>query len=85
MYALRVTPQAEEDLTQLMQADRRLAHRIIAKLETLEERPYQGKSLVGPHAGRRFLRIGTYRIIYRIEEATQTVLILTARHRRHVY
>ncbi len=85
MYALRITLQAEEDLRRLMQADRRLAHRILAKLETLEERPYQGKSLVGLHAGRRSLRIGTYRIIYRIEESTHTVLILTARHRRHVY
>ncbi len=85
MYALRVTPQAEEDLTHLMQADRQLAHPIVAKLETLEDRPYQGKALVGPHAGRRSLRIGTYRINYRIEESSQTVFILTAQHRRHVY
>jgi mRNA interferase RelE/StbE len=85
MYEIRVTPQAEEDLMKLTQADRNLADRILAKLETLVDRPYQGKPLVGPHAGRRSLRVGTYRIVYRVEETTHWVIILTAKHRRHVY
>jgi plasmid stabilization system protein ParE len=58
MYEIRVTPQAEEDLRQLTRADRHLADRILTKLETLAERPYQGKPLVGPHAGRRSLSRG---------------------------
>jgi addiction module RelE/StbE family toxin len=85
MYEIRVTPQAEEDLRQLTRADRHLADRILTKLETLAERPYQGKPLVGPHAGRRSLRVGTYGVIYRVEETPQLVIILTAKHRRHVY
>ncbi len=84
-YELRFTPQAEEDLGQVTRADRQLAHRILTKLETLAERPYQGKPLVDPHVGRRSLRVGSYRVIYRIERTTQKIIILTAKHRRHVY
>lgn len=85
MYEIRVTPQAEEDLKQLARADRRLADRILTKLETLADQPFQGKPLVGSHAGRRSLRVGTYRIIYRINEPPQQIILLTAKHRRHVY
>ena len=85
MYEILITPQAEEDLKRLTHADRRVADRILTKLETLTEQPYLGKPLVGPHTGRRSLRIGTYRIIYRIDEKTRHVIILTAKHRRHVY
>ena len=85
MYEIRITPQAEEDLRQLTRADRRLADRILTKLETLAEQPYLGKPLVGPHVGRRSLRVGTYRLIYRVEETTRWVIILTAKHRCHVY
>ncbi|MDH5564101.1 MAG: type II toxin-antitoxin system RelE/ParE family toxin [Nitrospirota bacterium] len=85
MHEIRITPQAEEDLRQLTRADRRLADRILTKLETLAEHPYQGKSLVGQHAGRRSLRVGTYRLIYRIDESTRRIILLTAKHRRHVY
>jgi len=85
MYEVRITPQAENDLRQLTRADRRLADRILTKLETLAERPYQGKPLVGVHSGRRSLRVGTYRVVYRIEETTRWAIILTAKHRRHVY
>ena len=85
MHEIRVTPQAEEDLKQLSHADRRLADRMLNKLEALAEQPYLGKSLVDPHAGRRSLRVGTYRIIYRVDESARQVIILTAKHRRHVY
>jgi len=85
IYEIRITPQAEEDLRELTRADRRVADRILTKLETLTEQPYLGKLLVGPHAGRRSLRVGTYRVIYRVDETARWVIILTAKHRRHVY
>ena len=85
MYEIRVTPQAEEDLQQLTRADRRVADRLLTKLESLAEQPYLGKLLVGPHAGRRSLRVGTYRVIYRVDETARRVVILTAKHCRHVY
>ncbi len=85
MYEIRITPQAEEDLKQLTRANRRVADRLLTKLENLTELPYLGKPLVGPHAGRRSLRVGTYRVIYRVDETARWVILLTAKHRRHVY
>ncbi len=35
--------------------------------------------------GLRRLRVGDYRIVYRIEEPTKTILITTIKHRKDVY
>jgi len=29
--------------------------------------------------------VGTYRIIYEVDESSQTVFILTVKHRKHAY
>jgi mRNA interferase RelE/StbE len=44
-----------------------------------------GKPLFGPLAGCHGARRGTYRIVYRIAEATRTVHILDIDHRSDIY
>ncbi|MGO8960637.1 MAG: type II toxin-antitoxin system RelE family toxin [Streptosporangiaceae bacterium] len=44
-----------------------------------------GKPLFGPLAGCRGARRGTYRIVYRIDEATRTVHVLEVVHRSDIY
>ncbi len=44
-----------------------------------------GKPLFGPLAGCHDARRGTYRIVYRIDEAARTVQILDIDHRADVY
>jgi mRNA interferase RelE/StbE len=44
-----------------------------------------GKPLEAPYDGYHSARRGTYRIIYRINEAKRTVEIHSVRHRRDVY
>lgn len=44
-----------------------------------------GKPLVGPLAGCHGARRGTYRVVYRIDEATRTVHVLDIDHRADVY
>ena len=44
-----------------------------------------GKPLFGPLAGCHGARRGTYRIVYRIDEATRTVHVLDVDHRSGVY
>jgi mRNA interferase RelE/StbE len=44
-----------------------------------------GKPLFGPLAGCHAARRGTYRIVYRIEEATRTVHMLDVDHRSEIY
>jgi mRNA interferase RelE/StbE len=43
-----------------------------------------GKPLFGPLAGCRGARRGTYRIVYRIEEANRTVHVLDIDHRAEI-
>jgi mRNA-degrading endonuclease RelE of RelBE toxin-antitoxin system len=44
-----------------------------------------GKPLFGPLAGCHGARRGTYRIVYRIDEATRTVHVLDVDHRSDIY
>jgi mRNA interferase RelE/StbE len=44
-----------------------------------------GRRLAAPPADRHAARRGTYRVIYRIDEAADTVTILDIAHRRDAY
>jgi mRNA interferase RelE/StbE len=43
------------------------------------------KPLKGDFAGYRRFRVGDWRVIYRIEDAPRTVIVLAIAHRRDVY
>jgi mRNA interferase RelE/StbE len=45
----------------------------------------QGKPLVGDKVGLWRYRIGSYRVVCRIEDESQTVLVLRVAHRKDVY
>jgi mRNA-degrading endonuclease RelE of RelBE toxin-antitoxin system len=48
--------------------------------------PYRvGKRLLPPFADRFSARRGTYRIIYRVDEASRAVTVVDVDHRRDVY
>lgn len=54
--------------------------------QALATNPHRvGKRLFGPFTGCYGARRGTYRIVYRIDEATRTVHILDIDHRAEVY
>ncbi len=44
-----------------------------------------GKPLRYSLKGHRRLRVGDYRVVYRIEADTQTIIIVAIKHRRDVY
>lgn len=52
----------------------------------LAENPHRvGKPLFGPLAGCHGARRGTYRIVYRIDEASKVVHVLDVDHRSDIY
>ena len=54
--------------------------------ERLPTNPYRlGGELEGPYAGMHSAHLGTYRVVYRIDEATRAVIVLAIRLRRDVY
>jgi mRNA interferase RelE/StbE len=70
---------------QLAQVDSQSRSRIASALHALAEnpRPPDCKKLVGRPAWR--IRVGTYRVIYEIQDKELIVLVVTIGHRREVY
>lgn len=61
--------------------------RMAEAIESLGDDPYPAgnKLLHGPHKGRRRIRIGDYRAIYEVDEASRIVAIARIGNRRNVY
>ena len=83
MYDIYIEKTAERDLKKLPAAD---FERIIPHLKSLAEdaRPPGSHKISGTEHDRR-IRVGTYRIIYELNEKEKVVSILRVRHRREVY
>lgn len=74
----------KRDIPALTQKIRILIRRAIE--ERLAKDPIGfGKPLRYSLKGHRRLRVGDYRIVYRIEPETKIVLIVAIKHRKHVY
>ncbi len=84
-YRLVITPTARRQLAQhLPEAVAFAAHEFI--VGTLLDNPQRvGKRLHPPLGDRHSARRGTYRVIYRIDEADRTVTVLDVAHRRDAY
>ena len=82
---LVVDPRATKDLKKLWKSDRATAKRIVAAIETLRTKPWDGKPLTGAKQGIFSLRQGDYRILYEIHSAMKTVHIVRIGDRKDVY
>lgn len=60
-------------------------NKIFKAIETLIENPNLGKQLVGPLKGLRSLRIGNYRVIYKKDIQTITIVIIAVGYRKKIY
>jgi mRNA interferase RelE/StbE len=82
-YAVEVTPAASRQIRKL---DRNTQKRILARIEKLEEepRPRDASKLQSPEELYR-VRVGDYRIVYRVEDDRLVVLIVRVGNRREVY
>ena len=82
-YRIEVAPRAVRELRALPQAVRRRVGRRILALAR-DPRPYGSRKLEGMEDLYR-LRVGDYRVVYRIEDGVLLVLIVRVRHRRDAY
>lgn len=82
MYRLEIRKRAETDIEWLPEA---VARRVISTIGRLPDdpRPPGGKKLIP--AGAYRLRLGDYRIVYEVDDASKLVTITRVRHRREVY
>lgn len=83
MYDIYIEKAAERDLKKFPSAD---LERIIPHLRSLAEdaRPPDTEKISDTERDWR-IRVGTYRIIYELNEKEKVVSILRVKHRREVY
>lgn len=85
MYRVEFSNVAAKELERVYRIDKKLYFHFICAIETLKINPYQGKPLKGKLAGNYSLRIGDYRVIYRIHKDELIVYIIDLGHRREIY
>jgi mRNA interferase RelE/StbE len=82
-YAIEFTASALRELRAL---DRQIQRRISAKIEALRDDPFPpGVQKFQGEADHWRIRVGDYRVIYRIEKQRVVVVIVRIGHRREVY
>jgi mRNA interferase RelE/StbE len=82
MYEIAIRARAERDSKALPAA---VQKRVIEAIQRLRENPRPpGIKKLAPPGGYR-IRVGDYRIVLEIEEASQMVIVTRVRHRREVY
>jgi len=73
---------ARKDIVEL---DWPLSDAVVEALGLLEREPGAGHLLRGRLRGLRSLRVGTYRIIYQLDDGQRLVRVLAVRHRSVAY
>ena len=74
----------KEHIPHLAKSAKQLIQKAIEERLTADPMHF-GKPLRYSYKGHRRLRVSDYRIIYRIDEASHTVFIVTIGHRKDVY
>ncbi len=82
MYDVIIAPQAQKGMKHLKNIFRTAINEAIKELK---DDPFCGKPLSRELAGRYTYRLGSYRIIYRINKADKKIFIIGAGHRATIY
>ena len=82
MYKLKLTARAKGELKNISMLHREA---ISFVFEELKHDPLLGKPLTRDLTGRFSLRVGVYRIIYKINKKDKIITMLTAGHRANIY
>lgn len=82
MYKIKLTTRAKRELRNISKLHQKTISFIF---EDLKDDPLLGKSLIRDLTRRFSLRVGVYRIIYKINKKDKIITILTAGHRSNIY
>lgn len=81
-YSVSIKQSAAKALEKIARDDR---YRIIDAIDQLKENPAAGGVLKGEFSGLRRIRVGSYRIVYEVQDQQLVVLVIRIGHRREVY
>lgn len=81
-YSVSIKQSAAKALAKIARDDR---VRIVDAIDQLRTNPAAGGVLKGEYAGLRRIRVGSYRIVYEVQDQQLVVLVIRIGHRREVY
>lgn len=81
-YTVRIKRSAAKALEAIARADRQ---RLIEAIDRLADNPAAGSVLKGELSGLRRVRVGSYRIVYEVQDDQLVVLVVRIGHRRDIY
>jgi mRNA interferase RelE/StbE len=81
-YSVSIKQSSARALEKIVREDRL---RIIAAIDQLRDNPAAGSVLKGEFSGLRRIRVGSYRIVYEVQDQQLVVLVIRIGHRREVY
>ena len=83
MYLLEIKSSVEKDFRKIPKVQQQKMWEHIQKLK-VEPRPKNCRKMVGTESDYR-IRVGNYRVVYRILDDNQMVIIFAAEHRKDIY
>ena len=81
-YSIRIKQSALKEIQRIDKTDRM---RIVDAIDQLTENPHIGKALKGQLSGLRRIRVGSYRVVYEINQGEVLILVLRVSHRKQIY
>ena len=85
MYDLEVGEALDKAFRKLVKKDRKQIEQINKKVLEIRKNPYLEKPLKAPLQGRRRAHIGSFVLVYSIDETRRTVKLLEYDHHDKVY
>ncbi len=85
MYELAIKPHADKIFKKLAKKDKEQLRRIERKIMQLLEEPYLGKPLRRPLDGFRRVHVGSFVIVYEIDEKNKVITIVDYEHHDNIY
>ena len=82
MYKVRRRKRFKKQLRKL---DKQIQRRVIEEIELLKSNPEIGDELKGVLSDFRRIRIGDYRLVYKVHSSQETVEIIFVDHRKRAY
>jgi len=85
MYCLEIKPTADRKFKKLAKKDQDQLRRIRNKIQQILENPHHFKPLRRPIEGLRRVHLGSFFLVFEIDEESKTVTILDYEHHDSVY
>ena len=85
MYDIEIREHLDRTFRKLAKKDRRQMEAIMKKIQEIVQDPHAYKPLRFPLAGKRRVHIGSYVLLFTIDEARKTVVLEDYEHHDRVY